>query len=153
MVTFMPRRARVVLDGVPLHIIQRGNNRSVTFFADDDYVFYLEQLRELCVEHDVRLHAFCLMTNHVHLLLTPVIGSTISHLMKRLGQCYVQRINRLYQRSGTLRKKGTAEKGDRPLYPALTLLSYPLNGCDGDFYASSCACCAGRYATAHYPAW
>lgn len=102
MVTFMPRRARVVLDGVPLHIIQRGNNRSVTFFADDDYVFYLEQLRELCVEHDVRLHAFCLMTNHVHLLLTPVIGSTISHLMKRLGQCYVQRINRLYQRSGTL---------------------------------------------------
>lgn len=81
----MPRRARVVLDGVPLHIIQRGNNRSVTFFADDDYVFYLEQLRELCVEHEIRLHAYCLMTNHVHLLLTPVIGSTISHLMKRLG--------------------------------------------------------------------
>lgn len=98
----MPRRARIVLDGVPLHIIQRGNNRAVTFFAEDDYLFYLEQLRELCVEHDIQLHAYCLMTNHVHLLVTPTVGSAVSSLMKHLGQRYVQRINRLYQRSGTL---------------------------------------------------
>lgn len=98
----MPRRARVVLDGVPLHIIQRGNNRGVTFFADDDYSFYLELLRQLCAEHQVHLHAYCLMTNHVHLLVTPVTGSAVSVLMKHLGQCHAQRINRLYKRSGSL---------------------------------------------------
>jgi len=78
----MPRRARVVMDGVPLHIIQRGNNRAVTFFAEDDYLFYLEQLRELCVEHNIQLHAYCLMTNHVHLLVTPIVGSAVSSFEK-----------------------------------------------------------------------
>ena len=98
----MPRRARVLLDGIPLHLIQRGNNRSVCFFADDDYAFYLETLGEQCRALGIDLHAYCLMTNHTHLLLTAPEADAVSELMKQLGQRYVQRINRLYQRTGTL---------------------------------------------------
>jgi len=82
----MPRRARLLLDGVAMHLIQRGNNRSACFFANDDYLFYLDTLAELCDELRIRLHAYCLMTNHVHLLLTPEAGESVSALMKHLGQ-------------------------------------------------------------------
>ncbi len=98
----MPRKARLLLDGIPLHLIQRGNNRSVCFFADDDYAFYLETLGEQCRALDVHLHAYCLMTNHTHLLLTAQKAESVSELMKQLGQRYVQRVNRLYRRTGTL---------------------------------------------------
>jgi putative transposase len=98
----MPRKARLLLDGIPLHLIQRGNNRSTCFYADDDYAFYLETLDELCRTLDIHLHAYCLMTNHTHLLLTPQKAERVSELMKHLGQRYVQRINRLYRRTGTL---------------------------------------------------
>jgi REP element-mobilizing transposase RayT len=67
----MPRRARVLLPGVTLHLIQRGNNRSVCFFADEDYLFYLEHLGAQARKHGCVIHAWCLMANHVHLLLTP----------------------------------------------------------------------------------
>lgn len=98
----MPRRARVLLPGVPLHLIQRGNNRSVCFFADEDYLFYLERLAEQARKHGCAIHAWCLMTNHVHLLLTPSRADSVGLLMKGLGQRYVQYINRTYRRSGTL---------------------------------------------------
>jgi putative transposase len=98
----MPRRPRIVLPGVPLHLIQRGNNRQACFFAGDDYVAYLGWLEEYANLTDCAIHAYTLMTNHVHLLLTPREASSAGDLMKRLGQRYVQYVNRTYRRSGTL---------------------------------------------------
>ena len=98
----MPRRARLAIANVAWHIIQRGNNRSTCFFTDEDYLFYLYQLEKQSVKFGCAIHAYCLMTNHVHLLLTPAEASGPSLMMKHLGQCFVQRINRTYQRSGTL---------------------------------------------------
>ena len=98
----MPRRSRITLSGVPMHIIQRGNNRQACFFADEDYLAYLQWLGEYAKQSGCAIHAYVLMTNHVHLLLTPRRGDSAGDLMKRLGQRYVQYINRSYQRSGTL---------------------------------------------------
>ena len=98
----MPRRARLSLPGIPWHIIQRGNNRSVCFHAEADYQFYLHYLKEFADQFGCALHAYVLMTNHVHLLLTPARADSAGLLMKHLGQRYVQYINRTYQRSGTL---------------------------------------------------
>jgi len=67
----MPRRTRVHIDGVPLHIVQRGHNREPCFFTDDDCHAYLHWLDEALSESRCTLHAYVLMTNHVHLLLTP----------------------------------------------------------------------------------
>lgn len=98
----MPRRSRIIVPGVPLHVIQRGNNRQACFFAEEDYLFYLDWLAEYAESTDCLIHAFVLMTNHVHLLLTPKKPDSAGNLLKRLGQRYVQYINRTYQRSGTL---------------------------------------------------
>ena len=98
----MPRRARLSLPGIPWHIIQRGNNRSVCFFADEDYRLYLDHLAELAERFECAVHAYVLMTNHVHLLLTPEEADGPALLMKHLGQRYVQYVNRTYKRSGTL---------------------------------------------------
>ena len=98
----MPRRARLRIAGAPLHIIQRGNNRSACFFADHDYGCYLRHLEELAARYACSIHAYVLMTNHVHLLLTPGRPDGASLLMKYLGQRYVQYVNRVYDRSGTL---------------------------------------------------
>ncbi len=98
----MPRRPRVILPGVPLHLIQRGNNRQACFFAEDDYRAYLGWLQEYANATRCAIHAFVLMTNHVHLLMTPEASAGAATLMKRLGQRYVQSVNRTYRRSGTL---------------------------------------------------
>lgn len=98
----MPRRPRLTLADVPVHIIQRGNNRSACFFATEDYGCYLHHLHHLCQSEGVALHAYVLMTNHVHLLVTPHEADGASRLMKHLGQRYVQYVNRTYRRSGTL---------------------------------------------------
>ena len=98
----MPRRSRLVVPKIPLHIIQRGNNRQACFFSDDDYLFYLECLQEYSQKTNCMIHGYVLMTNHVHLLLTPRDSESVGQLMKRLGQRYVQYVNRTYQRSGTL---------------------------------------------------
>lgn len=98
----MPRRSRLIAPGVPLHIIQRGNNRQACFFADEDYRHYLEWLQEYAKDAECLVHALVLMTNHVHLLVTPCLQESAGTLMKRLGQRYVQYINRTYKRSGTL---------------------------------------------------
>jgi len=98
----MPRRARIALPGVPLHLIQRGNNRQACFYAEDDYRFYLDWLAEHAPRCGCRLHAWVLMTNHVHLLLTPEAEDSAGRLMKALGQRYVQYVNRTYRRSGSL---------------------------------------------------
>ncbi|MDZ4263309.1 MAG: transposase [Pseudomonadota bacterium] len=98
----MPRRARITLPNVPIHLIQRGNNRQPCFFADEDYRRYLDWLAEYAGKAGCRIHAYVLMTNHVHLLLSSDRPDACSVLMKSLGQRYVQYVNRVYRRSGTL---------------------------------------------------
>ncbi len=98
----MPRRPRMYLPGIPAHIVQRGNNREPCFFSDDDYRYYLERLGQALKRYRVRLHAYVLMTNHVHLLMTPTDEQGISNLMSVLGKHYVMYINHTYRRSGTL---------------------------------------------------
>lgn len=98
----MPRRARLAIAGIPWHIIQRGNNRSACFYREYDYLYYLEQLKEQSSKYGCQVHAYCLMTNHVHLLVTPTEKESASLMMKHLGQRFVQYINRSHQRSGTL---------------------------------------------------
>lgn len=98
----MPRRPRVHLDDVPLHIVQRGHNREPCFYSEDDYHSYLHWLGKALAETGCALHAYVLMTNHVHLLLTPKKAAAVSQLVISLGRRYVQYINRTYRRSGTL---------------------------------------------------
>lgn len=98
----MARQSRFVLPGQPQHIIQRGNNRDVIFVCDRDYQFYLEKLTEACRKHDCDIHAYVLMTNHVHLLMTPQNKGSISKVMQTLGRYYVQYFNYVYKRTGTL---------------------------------------------------
>ena len=98
----MPRQPRLVLPHVAVHLIQRGNNRCACFVADSDRQLYLLHLSELSKKFTCAVHAYCLMPNHVHLLLTPVTAQDCAALMRELGQRYVQYFNRRYKRSGTL---------------------------------------------------
>jgi len=98
----MARLPRYVLPGQPQHVIQRGNNRGVTFFAEEDYSFYRECLKEACDKHGCAVHAYVLMTNHVHLLLTPDNHYSIAKTMQSVGRRYVQYVNYTYRRTGTL---------------------------------------------------
>lgn len=100
--TIMPRQPRVHLPGVPLHIVQRGHNREPCFFFERDYHCYLHWLNEALIATATTLHAYVLMTNHVHLLLTPSDAHAIPELVISLGRRYVQYINRSYRRTGTL---------------------------------------------------
>ena len=97
----MPRRPRVHLDGVPLHIVQRGHNREPCFFCEEDYLTYRHWLGAALVDLDCALHAYVLMTNHVHLLITPRRAEEVPKLLISLGRRYVQYVNRTYRRTGT----------------------------------------------------
>ncbi len=96
------RLPRYALPGQPQHVIQRGNNRESIFAADGDYVFYLEKLEAALSRYDCALHAYILMTNHVHFLMTPDTEDGIGKVMQSLGRHYVQYFNYCYQRTGTL---------------------------------------------------
>ena len=98
----MSRSPRLVLPAVPLHIIQRGNNRTPCFAGSADHMVYLTLLREYAADAACQVHAYVLMTNHVHLLLSAEDRESPSVLMRRLGQHYVQYFNRRHERSGTL---------------------------------------------------
>lgn len=98
----MARRTRFNLPDVPLHIVQRGNNRQPTFFSDADYRFYLECLGDAAARCACDVHAYVLMTNHVHLLVTPYLPDGASRLMQSVGRRYVQHVNYRYGRTGTL---------------------------------------------------
>ena len=98
----MPRPLRIVFPGVASHVIQRGNNRAACFRHDADYLVYLSHLRQLSSKYDCAIHAYCLMTNHVHLLITPSSVSACASLMRDLGQRYAQYFNARHERSGTL---------------------------------------------------
>lgn len=98
----MPRQPRYNLVGLPQHVIQRGNNRQATFFAEEDYQRYLADLKTASEQHQCDVHAYVLMTNHVHLLMTPHKPDGIAKMMQSLGRRYVVYVNRTYRRSGTL---------------------------------------------------
>jgi putative transposase len=93
---------RYVISGQPQHVIQRGNNRQNIICADKDYRFYLEKLATISVKHECDIHAYVLMTKHVHLLLTPHTRNGIAKMMQSLGRRYVQHFNYRYRRTGTL---------------------------------------------------
>ncbi len=98
----MPRKPRFYIAGMPVHVVQRGNNRQPIFFGDVDYRSYLKWLREAAEKYDCAIHAYVLMTNHVHILVTPEDTSGISRMMQYVGRRYVPYINQAYGRSGTL---------------------------------------------------
>tara|TARA_R110002111_G_C5929218_1_gene366635 strand:- start:769 stop:1020 length:252 start_codon:yes stop_codon:yes gene_type:complete len=82
----MARLPRYVLVGQPQHVIVRGNNREPIFYADEDYRFYLETLKKACAKHQCDVHAYVLMTNHVHLLITPNKSDGLSKVIQMLGR-------------------------------------------------------------------
>jgi putative transposase len=98
----MPRRPRIHLAGMPMHLVQRGINREPCFFAEEDYHCYLHWLQKSAADWSCAIHAYVLMSNHVHLLVTPQRVDGPARLMQSLGRRYVQYINRAYRRSGSL---------------------------------------------------
>jgi putative transposase len=100
--TAMGRLPRIDVPGVPEHVIARGVDRQPCFFDDSDYITYLEHLRAAATKADVAIHAFVLMTNHIHLLATGALPRSISVMMQAVGRRYVRRVNQTYRRTGTL---------------------------------------------------
>jgi len=98
----MPRIARLIAPGYPHHIVQRGNNRAAVFFGEKDRVCYLSLLEKFKKEYSCTLYAYCLMTNHIHLLITPKDEDALAKLMQKVSLCYTQYVNRTYQRTGRL---------------------------------------------------
>lgn len=98
----MPRRARLRLAEIPLHIVQRGNNHAACFDRERDRLVYLATMADAAAQFGCEVHAYVLMSNHVHLLLTSHSNDGVSLMMKYLGQRYSQYFNRAYGRSGTL---------------------------------------------------
>ena len=98
----MARLPRLNLPNIPQHVVQRGNNRQVCFFDESDYAVYLDKLKEYSQKYKVAVHSYVLMTNHVHLLLTPSDEIGVSRLIQALGRFYVRYVNYTYERTGTL---------------------------------------------------
>ena len=98
----MARHPRVVLPNVATHVVQRGNNRIECFKTDSDRLVYLSILRELSALAHCAIHAYCLMSNHVHLLFTPDSEAGPSLMMRDLARCYASYFNRRHERTGTL---------------------------------------------------
>ena len=98
----MPRPSRFVLPGHPHHLLQRGNNRNPIFFHEDDYRFFLKSLQTASARYGCHIHAYVLMTNHLHLLVSPETEDGLARLMQSVGRRYVPYINQRYQRTGTL---------------------------------------------------
>lgn len=120
----MSRAPRFHLSGVPQHIIVRGNNRADLFRTDFDRAVFLRDLLRSAARHECQLHAFVLMTNHVHLLATGPQEGRISRMMQALGRRYAQYANRTHGRTGTLfegRFKSSLVDSDRYL---LTCMRY-----------------------------
>jgi putative transposase len=92
----MPRRARIYIPGFPYHVVQRGNNREPCFIESENYQFYLELWGILSARHGVAVHAYCLMVNHIHILVTPDSETSLSNTMKVIGSRYAQYINEIF---------------------------------------------------------
>lgn len=120
----MARRPRIYIPGVAHHLIQRGNNREACFYEEADYKAYLSHLYDVATQYSVAIHAFVLMTNHVHLLATPSNEQALGKMMQALGRRYVQFFNHKYSRTGTLwegRYKSTLVQSEQYL---LTVYRY-----------------------------
>jgi putative transposase len=98
----MGRPPRLELPGVPLHLVQRGNNRSPCFFGEIDRRLYLKCLATAALRRGCAIHAYVLMTNHVHLLVTPNEEGAAGAMMQDLGRRYVRVINTIHERTGSL---------------------------------------------------
>jgi putative transposase len=98
----MPRLRRFFVPETPLHVVQRGNNRESIFCAPGDISFFKECLAHSARRHGVAIHAYVLMTNHVHLLVTPALSTSLPRMMQAVGRVYVQYFNGRCRRTGTL---------------------------------------------------
>ncbi|MGH8154039.1 MAG: transposase [Rhodanobacteraceae bacterium] len=90
------------MPGIAQHVVQRGNDRRPCFFTGIDYIRYLQDPRDVTAREGCAVHAYVLMTNHVHLLMTPDTSGRIGRTMQALGRRYVRYINDRYRRTGTL---------------------------------------------------
>jgi len=112
----MPRRKRMYLPGLPYHIVQRGNNREACFIEPENYLFYLSLWKECAKQYGVAVHAYCLMTNHIHFLVTPAEPDSVSRAMSVIGSRYAYYFNKTYKRTGTVwegRHKSSLIQSDR----------------------------------------
>ena len=98
----MARLPRFIIPNQPQHIILRGNDRKEIFCASEDYAYFLEKLQLSCVKSGCALHAYVLMTNHVHLLLSPSTEQGMAKAMMDIGRNYVRYFNDTYRHTGTL---------------------------------------------------
>ena len=98
----MPRSARIVVPGVPHHVTQRGNRRQRIFFSAKDAFTYLAFLDTYAKQHELAVNAYCLMPNHVHLIVTPIDEQSLSSVFGRVHQSYAQYVNLTYQLTGHL---------------------------------------------------
>ncbi|OIN91353.1 MAG: transposase [Comamonadaceae bacterium CG1_02_60_18] len=121
----MARLPRLTLAGYPHHVIQRGNNRQPIFSTPADYRFLLDLIEEYAKKFGVEVHAYVLMSNHFHLLLTPSTADGLPQMMQALGRSYVRYFNRTQQRTGTLwegRYKSTLIQSDRYLLACMVYI-------------------------------
>jgi putative transposase len=88
--------------GYPLHVTQRGHNKQNVFFETEDYYYYLRLIHQYSLKYKLEVHAYVLMSNHVHLLLSEGAGNCLSSMMRVLGSCYTNFINKKYGRKGSL---------------------------------------------------
>lgn len=98
----MPRHARLIVPNVPHHVVQRGNHRQAVFFEHADCLAYLHLLRECTERHTIEIAAYCLMSNHVHLIVVPTTVDGLHRALKVVHGRYAQRINRMLRRTGHL---------------------------------------------------
>jgi REP-associated tyrosine transposase len=98
----MPRKPRYFLPDIPTHIVQRGHSRSPVFFENEDYLTYLHYLKEGSERYEVSIHAYVLMTNHIHLLSTSADKEGVGRMMQYIGRYYVPYINYKYGSSGSI---------------------------------------------------
>ena len=121
----MARLPRLTLPGFPHHVIQRGNNRQAIFQAAPDYQTLIHLLAENAIKFEVDIHAYVLMSNHFHLLLTPQTEDGLPHLLQAVGRSYVRYFNGSQKRSGTLwegRYKSTLIQTDRYLLACMAYM-------------------------------
>ena len=121
----MARLPRLTLPGYPHHVIQRGNNRQAIFASTTDYRTLLDLLIDNAIKFDVAIHAYVLMSNHMHLLVTPQSADGLPLLMQAVGRRYVRYFNASQKRSGTLwegRYKSTLIQTDRYLLACMAYI-------------------------------
>lgn len=147
----MPRRPRFQLTDLPIHVVQRGNDRQPCFFQERDYLAYLDALSKAATRYGLVIHAYALMTNHVHLLATPRSVGAISRVMQSVGARYVKHVNETRQRTGTLwegRYRACLVESDHHLLAAcryidLNPVRAALVSAPGDYRWSSYGALAG----------